>query len=86
MACNFINRTLEPQFQQALASLSGQVLILRGARQVGKTTFVHSCLKKLSSTSKQIFINLLYPNISQLDGRPIMVKTFLEPIPLVGIL
>ncbi len=55
------------EFIQAITSLSSQVLILRGARQVGKTSFINNCLKELNNYP-QIKINLSSVTKTTIDG------------------
>jgi predicted AAA+ superfamily ATPase len=55
------------KFIKALLNLKGQVLIVRGARQVGKTSFILNSLKYLSDYP-QLKLNLLYPGSFKLDG------------------
>lgn len=55
------------QFKDALLSLKSQVLIVRGARQVGKTSFVINALKDLDGYP-QVLINLASKGRSVIDG------------------
>jgi len=55
------------EFIQAVTSLKSQVLILRGARQVGKTSFINNCLKGLNNYP-QIKINLSSATKTTIDG------------------
>ncbi len=57
----------EEEFLQILLSLQSQVLIVRGARQVGKTSFILHALKKLSSHT-QVLLNLSIPRSHSLNG------------------
>lgn len=54
-------------FINGLLNLNGQVMILRGARQVGKTAFVINVLKGLKD-HPQIKVNLFFPTSFTLEG------------------
>lgn len=70
----------EKTFLQGLLSLKGQVLLLRGARQVGKTSFALHALKALGE-HPQILINLLYPQSFQLNGVSYLGRDFVGQDP-----
>jgi len=55
------------QFIQAVMSLKSQVLVVRGARQVGKTSFILNALKDLKEY-RQFNINLASPRQTVIDG------------------
>lgn len=55
------------EFIQSVISLSSQILIVRGARQVGKTAFINNALAELQDYQK-IRINLLSRVRSTIDG------------------
>lgn len=57
----------EQEFLQAVLSLQSQVLIVRGARQVGKTSFILHALKELPSYP-QLLLNLAVPRSHLVDG------------------
>lgn len=64
----WIDRILKKQlFISALLSLEKQVLIVRGARQVGKTSFIMEALAGLKE-HPQLRLNLLHPGSFKLDG------------------
>ncbi len=72
----WIERDLKKNdFLQSLEGLSGQVLVLRGARQVGKTSFIFDCLDHLSSFHK-IYLNLSHSGRRSIDGREIFGRNF----------
>lgn len=54
-------------FIKSLVELDGQVLITRGARQVGKTSFILNALQGLSHYP-QLKLNLMYPGSFRLNG------------------
>lgn len=54
-------------FIQSLLSLKSQVMIVRGARQVGKTSFIENALKELPDYS-QIRINLASNRTQSVEG------------------
>lgn len=60
-----INKKTE--FLQAITGLKSQVLVVRGARQVGKTAFINNALESLTEFSK-IRINLLNKGRSKIEG------------------
>jgi len=64
------------EFIQAILSLKSQVLVLRGARQVGKTAFVINCLKELEKYP-QIKINLSSATKTIIDGVEYFGRDFL---------
>lgn len=55
------------EFIQAVISLKSQVLVLRGARQVGKTSFIINCLGEMPKYP-QIKINLASPTKTVIEG------------------
>lgn len=64
------------EFIQAVTSLRSQVLVLRGARQVGKTSFIVNCLKELGGYP-QIKINLSAATKTTIDGIEYYGRDFL---------
>ena len=54
-------------FFKRLLNLKEQVLILRGARQVGKTSFILDAFQELKDYPK-VFVNFLYPSEMKLEG------------------
>lgn len=66
------------KFINDLLKLKGQVLVIRGARQVGKTSFVLNALKELPD-NPQLKLNLLYPGSFRLDGIDYLGKDFFGP-------
>src|SRR3989338_9132092 len=54
-------------FIQYVKELRSQVLLVRGARQVGKTSFINHCLKELSDFP-QVRLNLAFPQQQVVDG------------------
>lgn len=63
-------------FINALLSMRGQVLIVRGARQVGKTSFILNVLNGLGDYP-QLKLNLLYPGSFKVDGVDYLGRDFL---------
>ncbi len=64
----WIDRTTkQEQFIKRLKGLQNQVLLLQGARQVGKTSFVLEAFKSLKSYP-QVYVNLLYPSRFKVQG------------------
>lgn len=63
------------KFINELLNLSGQVLIVRGARQVGKTSFILNALKDLSSFP-QLKLNMLYPSTFKIAGIEYLGRDF----------
>lgn len=64
----WIERTIKQnRFLKTIKELKNQVLIIRGARQVGKTSFILECFKKLGD-HPQVFVNLLYPSRFKVQG------------------
>lgn len=55
------------RFINILCGLDGQVLIVRGPRQVGKTSFVLNALHELSQQA-QLKLNFMYPSSFSLNG------------------
>lgn len=64
------------EFIQAVTSLRSQVLVLRGARQVGKTSFIINCLRDLGD-HPQIKINLSSATKTTIDGIEYFGRDFL---------
>lgn len=64
------------EFIQAVTSLKSQALVLRGARQVGKTSFINNCLKELND-HPQIKINLSSKTKTIIDGVEYFGRDFL---------
>lgn len=62
-------------FIKNLLELKGQVLIVRGARQVGKTSFILNALRELSDYP-QLKLNLLYPSTFSIDGIEYLGRDF----------
>lgn len=60
-------KTKKDLFIKALLNLKDQVLVVRGARQVGKTSFIVNALGGLSDYP-QLKINLLYPTSFTIGG------------------
>ena len=54
------------RFINSLVNLKGQVLFVRGARQVGKTSFILNALKELSPYP-QLKLNFMYPSSFNLN-------------------
>lgn len=54
-------------FLQSVTSLKSQILVVRGARQVGKTSFITRCLKELPD-SPQVHLNLALTRPQTLEG------------------
>ncbi|MBI2336579.1 MAG: ATP-binding protein [Deltaproteobacteria bacterium] len=67
-------------FINILNSLKGQVLIVRGARQVGKTSFVLNILDGLKEYP-QVSINCLYATSRKILGRNYLGRDFLGASP-----
>ncbi len=63
-------------FNKALMSLRSQVLVVRGARQAGKTSFIINALKDLSG-NPQILINCASKGKSVVDGVEYYGRDFL---------
>lgn len=63
-------------FIQYVKSLRSQVLVVRGARQVGKTAFINNALEELPEFSK-IRITLLNKGRSKIDGIDYFGRDFL---------
>lgn len=57
----------KPQFIQAVKSLRSQILVVRGARQVGKTSFIINALKDIGEY-QQIRLNLASNKKTAIDG------------------
>lgn len=64
------------QFINKLLGLDKQVLMVHGARQVGKTSFIINALKTLPDFP-QLKLNLLYPSSFTLDGEEYLGRDFL---------
>lgn len=64
------------EFIQSLTTLKSQVLVLRGARQVGKTSFIINCLDNLKN-HPQIKINLSSSSKTTIDGIEYFGRDFL---------
>src|SRR3989338_7332323 len=64
------------KFINELLTLNKQVLIVYGARQVGKTSFISNVLESLSD-HPQMKLNLLYPSSFKLDGEEHLGRDFL---------
>lgn len=62
-------------FINSLEKMSRQVLVLRGARQVGKTSFVLNALAGLSD-HPQLKLNLFYPSSFRLQGIDFLGRDF----------
>lgn len=62
-------------FINTLMSLEKQVLMVRGARQVGKTSFIINVLQGLTG-HPQLKLNLLYPTSFRLDGIEYLGRDF----------
>ena len=67
-------------FINNLVKLQKQVLIVRGARQVGKTSFILNALKGLTG-HPQLKLNLLYPRSFKLDGVEYLGRDFFGKSP-----
>lgn len=63
------------KFINDLTGLSRQVLIVRGARQVGKTSFILDALKDLADIP-QLRLNFLYPSSFKLNGVDYLGRDF----------
>jgi hypothetical protein len=63
-------------FINALLGVEGQALIVRGARQVGKRSFILNALSKLNDHS-QLKLNLLYPSSFKIEGIDYFGRDFL---------
>lgn len=68
------------KFINDLIRLDKQVLIVHGARQVGKTSFILNALKALKEYP-QLKLNLLYPSSFHLDGVPYLGRDFFGRAP-----
>ena len=66
------------KFINGLLNLSHQVMIVCGARQVGKTAFVLNVLQSLKETP-HVLINLLYPQQITIEGREYLGRNFVDP-------
>lgn len=64
----WIKRSAEKKLVNIIKSLEKQVLIVRGARQVGKTAVIERCLDALDDMPN-IRINLLHPNTIDFSGQ-----------------
>lgn len=62
-------------FIKSLVNLNGQVLIVRGARQVGKTSFILNAMQDLSQY-RQVKLNLMYPSSFRLNGIDYLGRDF----------
>jgi predicted AAA+ superfamily ATPase len=67
-------------FVKAFLGLDKQVLLMRGARQVGKTSFILNALQGLSDYP-QLKLNLLYPSSFTLDGVHYLGRDFFGNAP-----
>ncbi|MBI2092006.1 MAG: ATP-binding protein [Deltaproteobacteria bacterium] len=63
-------------FINALLGVKDQVLIVRGARQVGKTSFILNALNQLND-HPQLKLNLLYPSSFKIEGIDYLGRDFL---------
>lgn len=63
------------KFINELDKLVGQVLIIRGARQVGKTSFILNALNSLPD-SPRLMVNFLYPGSFRLEGVDYLGRDF----------
>jgi len=68
-------------FINKFIGLKNQVLILRGARQVGKTAFVENVLNNELSEYPQVRLNLLRQSSRVIDGKTYFGRDFLESDP-----
>src|SRR3990167_2961278 len=66
------------KFINGLLNLSHQVMIVCGARQVGKTAFVLNVLQSLKETP-HVLINLLYPQQITIEGREYLGRNCVDP-------
>src|SRR3989338_7478540 len=73
-------KSIKSSFINKLLSLKGQVLILRGARQVGKTSFILNALEDLK-TQAQMRVNFLYPGSFKLGGKDYYGRDFFGSSP-----
>ncbi len=64
----WINRSSEKNFLESLNHLNHQVVIVRGARQVGKTAFIERCLETCDPQDI-IRVNLLHATSAEVSGR-----------------
>lgn len=62
-------------FIKSLVDLNGQTLIVRGARQVGKTSFILNALQDLPQYP-QIKLNFMYPGSFRLNGVDYLGRDF----------
>ncbi len=77
----WIDRKLKKlNFISSLTSLSQQVLILQGARQVGKTSFVLNAFNDLKEYP-QLRLNFLYPSSFKLGGFEYLGRDFFGSSP-----
>ncbi len=76
----WINRIKkQSEFAQTIRNLNQQVLIVRGARQVGKTSFI---LHVLDSTSTPVlWVNLIRPSSFEVQGRKVYGRDFFGSAP-----
>jgi hypothetical protein len=63
-------------FIKEFLTLNGQVLVVRGARQVGKTSFILNALEGLKD-HPQLKLNLLYPSSFKIGGIDNLGRDFL---------
>ncbi len=63
-------------FIKQLLNLDRQVLIVHGARQVGKTSFILNAIETLAD-HPQLKLNLMYPSSFRLDGVDYLGRDFL---------
>lgn len=63
------------QFFQSFLSLKDQVLLVRGARQVGKTSFLLKCLDELHDYPR-LLVNGLYATTFRVAGREYLGRDF----------
>lgn len=68
-------QTKKTSFIKQLLGLKDQVLILRGARQVGKTSFILNAFEDLSR-HPQLRLNLLFPSSFKLSGKEYFGRDF----------
>ena len=64
----WISRRSENSLHETINSLNNQVVILRGARQVGKTAFIERCLEPFNH-QHIIRVNLLHATTSDISGK-----------------
>lgn len=70
----------QERFIKILLGLQNQVLLVRGARQVGKTSFVLKCFESLKNYP-QVYVNLLYQNRFKIQGIEYFGRDFFGRLP-----